>query len=106
MTDSDHRHAAAAPLAIQPDEIRLISDLKLLLSRLPAGVSVVAREGALQVWVRRKEGRARINPPGLRWMQAATMALPDAPGLQPWATQAERNARVLAQVTEIESCAG
>ena len=84
-------------------EIKVIGDLNAILSKLPAGVSVVARDGALQVWGRRQEGRARTRPPGQRWLQLATIALPDAPGLQAWATQAARNARVLQQAQEADA---
>lgn len=85
-------------------EIKVIDDLRAILNKLPAGVSVVARDGALQVWCKRHEGRSRTRPPGQRWLQLATIALPDAPGLQAWASQAARNARVLEQVQEIDAC--
>ena len=85
-------------------EIKVIDDLRAILNKLPASVSVVARDGALQVWGRRKEGRAHTRPPGQRWLQLATIALPDAPGLQAWARQAARNARVLEQAQEIDAC--
>ena len=85
-------------------EIKVIGDLNTILTKLPAGVSVVARDGVLQIWGKRQEGRSRTRPPGQRWLRLATIALPDAPGLQAWASQAARNARVLEQVQEIEAC--
>lgn len=85
-------------------EIKVIDDLRDILNKLPSGVSVVARDGALQVWGKRQEGRDRTRPPGQRWLRLATIALPDAPGLQAWASQEARNASVLAQVREIEAC--
>lgn len=82
---------------ITASEARHIDALRAVLSALPASMSIVARDGRLQIWVKRTTRR--------RWVQVGSMAMSDSPGLPSCSSQSDRAKRIGAMVKEIGSCA-
>lgn len=82
---------------ITHSEARHIDALRTALSALPASMSIVARDGRLQIWVKRTTRR--------RWVQVGSMAMSASPGLPSWSSQSDRAKYIGAMVREIGSCA-
>lgn len=82
---------------ITASEARHIDALRTVLSALPASMSIVARDGSLQIWAKRTTRR--------RWVRIGSMAMPTSPGLPSWSSLPDRAKCIGDMVEEIGSCA-
>ncbi|WP_338416688.1 hypothetical protein [uncultured Sphaerotilus sp.] len=82
---------------ITTSEARHIDALRAVLSALPASMSIVARDGCLQIWAKRATRR--------RWVRVGSMAMPISPGLPSWSSQSDRAKCIGDMVKEIGACA-